>query len=251
MKKVFCFIGSSKNEKSATYQFSKMIIDSLREKDKEISYDIFPADSVKLNFCKGCLTCLTQGFCPQDKTDDMGLMKEKMMSSDLIIFGSPNYVMNISGQMKTFLDRMQSWYFRFQLAGKVGVAVMTSGGQITAITAPDDTQKYLATFMRAMGIKVLDTLFSITTPTGVGVDFIDREKTMSDAKNSSKNIYPYLSEDKHVESDPYLEFVFNEIKKMIINDPPLIKEKEYWEKEGMLSMNAFSEVLEKRRKVRK
>lgn len=38
--------------------------------------------------------------------------------SDIIIFGSPTYFANVSGRMKTFMDRCNPYWFNKKLNGK-------------------------------------------------------------------------------------------------------------------------------------
>lgn len=56
-----------------------------------------------LAFCKGCLACQTTGNCVIK--DDAVSITEKMCSADVIVFATPIYYYEMSGQMKTLLDR--------------------------------------------------------------------------------------------------------------------------------------------------
>ncbi len=56
-----------------------------------------------LNFCKGCFACITSHKCIIN--DDMNEILEKMKISDVIVFATPVYYYEMSGQMKTFIDR--------------------------------------------------------------------------------------------------------------------------------------------------
>ena len=56
-----------------------------------------------LAFCKGCLACQTTGKCVIK--DDAVSITEKMCSADVIAFATPIYYYEMSGQMKTLLDR--------------------------------------------------------------------------------------------------------------------------------------------------
>ncbi|GEM_PF-1128514 len=250
MKKVFAYIASHRKESSSTYRFAEMVINALKAKDSTIQSDIYHSGGLKIAFCIGCWTCAIKGACPHDRIDDMGLLKEKMAAADLIIWGSPNYVMNVSAQMKVFLDRLLPWWHRFPLVGKVGIPIMTSGGTRTAITAPDDTQKYLAGLMMTLGIKVVDILFASTVGIGSGVRIIDEEKAGEDAKKAVEAAWPYLSGEKEVDSDPSLEQVFTTFKHSVSTSANLVHDMEYWEKEGMLKFDSFNQMLERARQIR-
>ena len=60
----------------------------------------------KIEQCLGCVSCWikTPGVCV--RKDAMAEMCEKFMASDVIIFATPLYVDNVSGIMKTFMDRL-------------------------------------------------------------------------------------------------------------------------------------------------
>lgn len=54
-------------------------------------------------FCKGCLACQSTEICVIK--DDANEIVEKMKQADVIAFASPIYYYEMSGQMKTLLDR--------------------------------------------------------------------------------------------------------------------------------------------------
>lgn len=61
-------------------------------------------------FCKGCLGCLRTKKCVIN--DDAVEIADKMCSADVIVFATPIYYYEMSGQMKTLLDRANSLYTR-------------------------------------------------------------------------------------------------------------------------------------------
>jgi len=56
-----------------------------------------------IEHCKGCLNCHKTYKC--NIKDDMKDIIEKMIESDLIIFGVPCYFDNVTSIFKTFIDR--------------------------------------------------------------------------------------------------------------------------------------------------
>ncbi len=61
-----------------------------------------------INFCKGCLACQKTENCII--RDDMNEMVEKVKNADVLIFVTPIYYYEMSGQLKTFLDRCNPLY---------------------------------------------------------------------------------------------------------------------------------------------
>ncbi|MCD8205229.1 MAG: flavodoxin family protein [Clostridia bacterium] len=66
--------------------------------------------AVNINFCRGCYYCYDNGACVQ--RDDMNEINEMMKNADVLVFATPVYFYQISGQLKTFLDRMLPVYYR-------------------------------------------------------------------------------------------------------------------------------------------
>lgn len=56
-----------------------------------------------LAFCRGCLACQKTGNCMIH--DDAEEIVEKMSHADVLVFATPIYYYEMSGQMKTLIDR--------------------------------------------------------------------------------------------------------------------------------------------------
>lgn len=61
-----------------------------------------------LHFCQGCLSCQRTGHCIIH--DDMESILESMKQADVIVFATPIYYYEMSGQMKVLLDRANPLY---------------------------------------------------------------------------------------------------------------------------------------------
>lgn len=61
-----------------------------------------------IGFCKGCLACVNTNRCVIK--DDAAEIVEKMLAADVIVFATPIYYYEMSGQMKTLLDRGNPMY---------------------------------------------------------------------------------------------------------------------------------------------
>lgn len=62
----------------------------------------------QIGFCRGCLACQRTGSCVQK--DDAQEIVAKMNYADTIVFATPIYYYELSGQMKTLLDRANPLY---------------------------------------------------------------------------------------------------------------------------------------------
>lgn len=71
--------------------------------------------SKNIRFCKGCLACQKTQQCVI--TDDAPEIVNKMLNADVIVFATPIYYYEMSGQLKTLLDRANPLYssdYRFR-----------------------------------------------------------------------------------------------------------------------------------------
>lgn len=59
-------------------------------------------------FCKGCLACQKLGRCVID--DDVNEIMKKVLAADVVVWATPIYYYEMSGQMKTLIDRMNAMY---------------------------------------------------------------------------------------------------------------------------------------------
>ena len=61
-----------------------------------------------IGFCRGCLACQKTGRCVIH--DDADMIAQKMLTAEVIVFATPIYYYEMSGQMKTMLDRGNPLY---------------------------------------------------------------------------------------------------------------------------------------------
>ncbi|MBR3299368.1 MAG: flavodoxin family protein [Clostridia bacterium] len=69
----------------------------------------------RIEFCIGCLACQKAQKCVLN--DDANEIAEKVKNADSLVFATPIYYYEMSGQMKTLLDRMNPLYpsdYRFR-----------------------------------------------------------------------------------------------------------------------------------------
>ena len=61
-----------------------------------------------IQFCKGCLACQKLGRCVIN--DDVNDVMAKVLKADVVAWATPIYYYEMSGQMKTLIDRMNAMY---------------------------------------------------------------------------------------------------------------------------------------------
>lgn len=84
-------------------------------KDAEHEVDHISLKGKNINFCIGCLACQKTQKCVLK--DDAIEIADKVKNADTLVFTTPIYYYEMSGQMKTLLDRLNPLYpsdYRFR-----------------------------------------------------------------------------------------------------------------------------------------
>jgi multimeric flavodoxin WrbA len=124
MKKVTAFVGTP--SKKHTYKAVRQFMDNLQSLG-EVECEIVRLSDYQIGICQGCKACIVRGeeFCPL--RDDRDLLIEKMMSSDGVVFASPNLSFQVSALMKVFLDRLGFVFHRPRFFGKAFTSIVSQG----------------------------------------------------------------------------------------------------------------------------
>ena len=122
MKQVVALLGSKR--KKNTYRLL-MEMQLILERH-QIELRIIELYKANIQPCLGCEQCILRGSCVLQ--DDTTSIMQQLQEADGIILASPVYLQQISGQIKTFIDRTCVWYHRPVLAGKPVLAVATTKG---------------------------------------------------------------------------------------------------------------------------
>jgi multimeric flavodoxin WrbA len=125
--KILAIHGSPHTIQSTTRKLANFILEGAAEAGAET--EIFDLCDYRITPCTACEGCSFNGICVYD--DDVPAIVARMKEADGIIFGSPVYIDNVSGQMKIFFDRLADAIHYQVLAGKSGCSVATthtSGG---------------------------------------------------------------------------------------------------------------------------
>lgn len=83
--------------------------------DAGLAVETISLKGKKIQFCTACYACKTTGSCVA--ADDAPAIIRKMQQADIIAFAGPIYFYEMSGQLKTLLDRTVSIYnaeYRFR-----------------------------------------------------------------------------------------------------------------------------------------
>lgn len=105
MKKVLV-ISTSLRGVSNSHALAEEFARGAKESGNEV--ELITLHHKEIKFCIGCLTCVNTGKCVI--ADDAPAITAKMHDADVIVFATPIYYYEMSGQMKTLLDRLNPLY---------------------------------------------------------------------------------------------------------------------------------------------
>lgn len=80
---------------------------------------------LKIKYCTACNACHKTGVCAIK--DDYQAVLEKLMAADGIVLSSPDYICNITAQLKTLFDRSPMVIHEQSFDGKHGFSLTTAG----------------------------------------------------------------------------------------------------------------------------
>jgi len=125
--KILAIHGSPRAIRSTTRQLARFVLEGAAEAGAET--EMIDLCDLRVTPCTACEGCLFNGICVFD--DDVPALVARMKEADGIIFASPVYIDNVSGQMKVFFDRLADAIHYQLLSNKYGCSVATthtSGG---------------------------------------------------------------------------------------------------------------------------
>lgn len=138
---------------------------------------------LKFNFCKGCLACAKTLKCVQ-KDDINKELIEKMRTCDIIVFATPVYYYAISGQLKTFIDRLNPLYCSdFKFKNIYLIATAAENKERTFKGVKEDIKGFVDCYS---GTKLKGTLF--VGGLDNGGDVKSNKKALKDAYELGKKI---------------------------------------------------------------
>ena len=108
MSKRVLIISSSIRPNSNSELLANAFANGARESGNEVK--LVSLKEKTIGFCKGCLACQKLGHCVIN--DDANEITEKLLNAEVVVWATPIYYYEMSGQMKTMIDRANSLYPR-------------------------------------------------------------------------------------------------------------------------------------------
>lgn len=150
--KIIIINGSHRKSGATAQILNEMYLQLKKYNDADVQ--IVHAADLDLKYCQGCCSCYKTGKCIF--ADDAANLSSNIEAADGIIIGSPTYAGNVSGQLKTIIDRGH-FVMEQLLYGKYAISVATYenyGGK--------DTVKILNRLLAYSGAKISGTIAAKT-----------------------------------------------------------------------------------------
>jgi multimeric flavodoxin WrbA len=141
--KILAIHGSPRTIRSTTRRLAGFVLEGAADAGAET--EIIDLADYRITPCTACEACTINGICIND--DDAAVIVGRMKEADALVFGSPVYIDNITGQMKIFFDRLADAIHYQQLSGKYGCSVAT-----TAESGGDAVVLYLNHVLNYLGV---------------------------------------------------------------------------------------------------
>jgi len=134
------------------------------EQHLPVEFEYLWLKDADLKPCRGCLSCFSRGeeTCPN--RDDAPRIEQMMHEADAVVFATPVYGLNVTGQMKVFIDRFSYIFHRPRFFEKKAFILTTAG-----IMGNKEVQEYLVTVARIWGFEIAGNAGTVTaTPVSPG-----------------------------------------------------------------------------------
>ena len=106
MAKKVLVISTSIRSNSNSEKLAEAFADGAKAAGNEV--ELISLKNKTIAFCKGCLACQQTGHCVIK--DDANAITDKMLEADVVVWATPIYYYEMSGQMKTMIDRANSLF---------------------------------------------------------------------------------------------------------------------------------------------
>ncbi|MGX8686206.1 MAG: flavodoxin family protein [bacterium] len=101
--KILVLNGSPKRDKSDTMHITRAFLDGMKETAPQDVHIIHTIDQ-HIEYCTGCFSCMRNGgTCIHN--DDMKVILEEILDSDLLLFSFPLYCYGMPASLKALMDR--------------------------------------------------------------------------------------------------------------------------------------------------
>ncbi len=172
--KILTIMGSPR--KGNTYHAVRRIEENMMAMG-DVEFEYLWLKDASLANCRGCTVCFLKGEQRCPLKDGREEIEKRMLDANGVIFASPNYASNVSGLMKTFIDRFAYAGHRPRFYGQYALYISTSAG-------PGGLRESLAAMQGPIshyGFRTAGELGLMTPPFKVPQKYADKNNKALDA----------------------------------------------------------------------
>ena len=106
MSKKVVVLSTSLRTNSNSELLAKSFVDGAKDSGNEVKY--ISLKNKDIRFCIGCLACQKTGHCVIK--DDVADIMNNVLEAEVVVWATPIYYYEMSGQKKTLIDRLNPMY---------------------------------------------------------------------------------------------------------------------------------------------
>jgi len=102
--KIIGILGSARNGGNTDLLMQEIMAEAVKKTAADsIETKTYNLAKMNIGCCLGCESCKKTGNCA--RKDDMHILYEELKTADAFVIGTPIYMGEMTGQLKTFIDR--------------------------------------------------------------------------------------------------------------------------------------------------
>ncbi|USR79844.1 flavodoxin family protein [Arcanobacterium pinnipediorum] len=221
------FILGSRNVESKQLAFARSLA-GLLMKDG-VDCEILTPNDWKLHSVKDGSVFVTGIDSADEIEEDSGKwLKEKLISCDLLVLGTPVYAHAVSADIKLLIERISGWLHIFRLLGKPGVSIVSASNN-----GFTEVQNYLEFIMESLGVELIED-----------VVLLDQQGRFdSQLRQVYEAIHRALMPGRKPRVGRIAEQQFTYYKRIFANRPRDLAEPRYWEERGWFDYDSLQQYL--------
>ncbi|KAF0198064.1 MAG: NADPH-dependent FMN reductase [Bacillota bacterium] len=131
--------------------------------------------------CTSCYACASRGHCPV--ADDMQGLYPALASAPVVILASPIYFHGVTAQLKTVIDRCQTFWTNpaSRTAGRVGALLLTAGATDKSGHGREAATSTARIFFDSIGAPLTHIIAVVNTdhqPTATQIELLDKAREL-------------------------------------------------------------------------
>ncbi|MBM3129433.1 MAG: flavodoxin family protein [Chloroflexi bacterium] len=228
--KILALVGSNRKKGNTTriVQLIETRMQSLAQQhDTPLEFETIFLGDLDIHPCRGCRLCFDRGENACPLKDDIVSLRAKMDAVDGLILASPVYVDDVSGLVKTWMDRLAFVCHRPAFSGKCAYPIATVGG-----SSPNHT-------LRTMNAALLTWGFHLVGQAGFKMGALaspdEMERYEPEATKVAEALFRAVSQ-RHASRPALVSLIAFKIQQLAWQrEPPDSYDYAYWDGRGWLA----------------